>query len=67
MLSVKGACDLVWIRTLACGAGDPGFKSQRARHLLGSNPLEDLDPLSTSQPDYFTSFFRITQQILLGS
>ena len=22
---------LVWIRTLACGAGDPGFKSQRAR------------------------------------
>ena len=24
MLSVKGACGLVWIRTLACGAGDPG-------------------------------------------
>ena len=23
---------LVWIRTLACGAGDPGFKSQRARY-----------------------------------
>ncbi len=25
------ARSLGWIRTLACGAGDPGFKSQRAR------------------------------------
>ena len=25
------ARSLAWIRTLACGAGDPGFKSQRAR------------------------------------
>jgi hypothetical protein len=30
--TLKRARGLVWIRTLACGAGDPGFKSQRARH-----------------------------------
>ena len=30
----KGARSLGWIRTLACGAGDPGFKSQRARQKL---------------------------------
>ncbi len=29
-----GARSLGWIRTLACGAGDPGFKSQRARQNL---------------------------------
>jgi hypothetical protein len=29
----KGARSLGWIRTLACGAGDPGFKSQRARQI----------------------------------
>ena len=28
---VERARSLGWIRTLACGAGDPGFKSQRAR------------------------------------
>jgi hypothetical protein len=33
----KGARSLGWIRTLACGAGDPGFKSQRARHFLGAH------------------------------
>ena len=25
-------------RTLACGAGDPGFESQRVRHYSGSSP-----------------------------
>ena len=29
-----GARSLGWIRTLACGAGDPGFKSLRARQGL---------------------------------
>ena len=29
---VVGARSLVRIMTLACGAGGPGFKSQRARH-----------------------------------
>jgi hypothetical protein len=31
---ILGSEWLVWIRTLACGAGDPGFKSQRARQYL---------------------------------
>jgi hypothetical protein len=31
---ISGARGLVRIRTLACGAGDPGFKSPRARHKL---------------------------------
>jgi hypothetical protein len=29
---VSGVGGIVWIRTLACGAGDLGFKSPRARH-----------------------------------
>ena len=29
---VLWARSLVWIKTLACGAGDLGFKSPRARH-----------------------------------
>ena len=43
--SQKKACSpgerarsLGWIRTLACEAGDLGFKSQRARHHLGQVP-----------------------------
>ena len=32
--NIDGARGLVWIRTLACGAGDPGFKSLRARQQL---------------------------------
>jgi hypothetical protein len=34
----KGARSLGWIRTLACGAEDPGFKSQRARHPIPNIP-----------------------------
>jgi hypothetical protein len=51
-MSEVGVLDSEWlvrIRTLACGAGDPGFKSPRARHycltdtMRGSNmPKIDL-------------------------
>ena len=39
---VVGARSLVRIMTLACGAGGPGFKSQRARHFV----LRYFSPLS---------------------
>jgi hypothetical protein len=39
---VLGARSLVRIKTSACEAGDPGFKSQRARHNL-PNSLRNLN------------------------
>ena len=39
---VVWARGLVWIKTLACGAGDPGFKSQRARQYFGYLLRSDL-------------------------
>ena len=36
--NVKGGCRLVWFRTLAFQANDPGFKSRRPHHNPGSKP-----------------------------
>ena len=37
--NVKGGCRLVWFRTLAFQANDPGFKSRRPHHNPGSKPF----------------------------